>query len=63
LWFNVDGRIREEVSGGGEEGAEGCREAVADEVVGGNFVDASAVEDVIAVRVVVLSTRAEGFVG
>ena len=63
LWFNIDRRIREEVSGGGEEGAEGCCKAVADEIVGGNLVDASTVEDVVAERVVAFSTWAEGFVG
>jgi hypothetical protein len=60
--FNIDWRVREEIAGGGEEGAEGGGKSVADEIVGGNLVNATTLEDVVAIRVVSSSTWAEGFV-
>ena len=62
LWFNIESGGWEEISGGGEEGAKGGDEAIANQIVGSNFVDSSTLEDMITEWVVVSTTWAEGFI-
>ena len=47
LWFNIKTRGWKEISGRGEEGAKGGGKAIADQIVGSNFVDALTLKDMI----------------
>jgi hypothetical protein len=62
LWFNIESGGWKEISGGGEEGAKGGDEAIANQIVGSNFVDSSTLKDMITEWVFVLATWAEGFI-
>jgi len=62
LWFNIESGGWEEISGGGEEGAKGVGEAIANQIVCSNFVDSSALKDMITEWVVASATWAEGFI-
>jgi hypothetical protein len=62
LWFNIESGGWEEISSGGEEGAKVFGKAIAYKIVGSDFVDSSALEDMITEWVVVSTTWAEGFI-
>ncbi len=62
LWFNIKSGGWEEISGCGEERAEGGGKAIAYQIVGSNFVDSSTLKDMITTWVVGSPTWAEGFI-
>ncbi len=62
LWFNIESRGWEEISGGGEEGAEGGGKVIVYQIVGSVFIDSSTLKDMITKWVVALATWAEGFI-
>ncbi len=62
MWFNIESGGWEQISGGGEERAKGGGKAIPYQIVGSNFVDSSALKDMITEWVVVLATWAKGFI-
>ncbi len=62
LWFNIESRGWEEISGCGEERAEGGGEAIAYQIVGSDFVDSLTLKDMITKWVIASPTWAEGFI-